>query len=116
MGNEDALFHRGFSTNVLLVHTNDHESIMKNSCGVYLFLDTIHKGAIIRAGSTCSSFEQRYKEDTIGAKLQSNESRRSILYSRYPHDEVKIDKGLEKVPRGTWSDIKLALVVRWIKQ
>ena len=91
MGNEDALFHRGFSTNALLVHTNDHESIMKNSCGVYLFLDTSHKGAIIRAGSTCSSFEQRYKEHTIGAKLQSNESRRSISYSRYPHDEVKID-------------------------
>ena len=46
----------------------------------------------------------------------SNESRRSTLYSRYPHDEVKVDKGLEKVQRGTWSDIKVVLVVRWIKQ
>ena len=58
MGNEDALFHRDFST-IALVHTNDHESIMKNNCGVYLFLDTSHKGAIIRAGSTCTSLEKR---------------------------------------------------------
>ena len=115
LGNEDELFHRDFSTNVL-VRTNDHESIMKNSCGVYLFLDTSRKGAIIRAGSTCTSFDQRYKEHTIGAKLQSNKSRKSTLYSRYPHDEVKIDKGLEKVQRGTWSDIKLVFGVRWIKQ
>ena len=48
--------------------------------------------------------------------MQSNESRRSTLYSRYPHDEVKIDKGLEKVQRGTWFDIKLVFGVRWIKQ
>ena len=106
---DDELFHKDFSKNVETC-TNDGCSIMKNSCGIYLFIDT-NCDAIIRAVSICTSFEQRYKEHTRGSKLLTKD-----LYCRYPHDEVKIDKGLEIVQRGTWADLKLVFGVRWKKQ
>ena len=60
--------------------------------GAYLMIDTT-RNAIIRSGSTCTSFKQRYKEHTRSSKLRTSESKESRLYCRYPHEEANIDDG-----------------------
>ena len=66
--------------------------------------------------STCTSFQQRYNGHTRSARLETDKSRKSILYWRYPHTLVEIDKGLENIQWGTWFDLKLVFGVRWTKK
>ena len=69
--------------------------------GAYLMIDTT-RNAIIRSGSTCTSFKQRYEEHTRSSKLRTSESKESRLYCRYPHEEANIDDGTKMMMKGRW--------------
>ena len=114
---DDALFRKDFYLNAEIMHSSDKvdEKIMSSSCGAYLFIDS-NQNSIIRAGSTCTSFKQRYQEHTRSSKFTSENSRKSTLYCRYPHDEAHIDNGLKCMQRGKWSRVWLVSGLRWEKR
>ena len=60
-------------------------------------------------------FSEAHQEHSIGAKLESEKSRESVLYSSYPHDSVETIGALSALKRGKWSDLRLIAGIRWAK-
>jgi hypothetical protein len=84
--------------------------------GAYLMEDST-RGYTIRAGSTTTSFAQRFKEHLKCSKLRNDTDRDSILYSSYPHkDATEAYKNLliEK-PKGEWRNIDSDAIIGWDK-
>lgn len=79
--------------------------------GAYLMKDST-RGYTIRAGSTTTSFAQRFKEHLKCSKLRNDTDRDSILYSSYPHTDKKllIDKS-----KGEWRNIDNYAIIGWDK-
>ena len=111
MTSADSLFVRNLVDTTDIMRSMEIDDETGKHIGSYLMIDTRH-ARIIWSGGTTTSYKKRNSEHERAAKLETESSKKSRLYTAFPNPDGNVQAS-GPFQRGMWTDLKTVTGVSW---